>query len=257
MTDAELAILSIIAEAPITGYDLQSVLNERNIRSWTLIGTRSVYYVIDKLESQGLIEATNENEIEHQRDKTFRLTSAGVGILQTAITDRLSTPHHLPYSFDIGLANLRVLKTTQVRHSLKSYRAGLQTQYDHLVEQLDHLSTQNIPFHIVSMFEHQIALLEAEMVWFDKWYESWETQAPQDEPPVVAKDEDMPRMQQLILPQDEDSFHKHSTRDHRKKDEIAPEDLPPPPKRRRASGDETVISKKNRHPEHGRKITET
>lgn len=245
MTDAELAILSIIAEAPITGYDLQSVLNERNIRAWTLIGTRSVYYVIDKLESQGLIEAVNRVEIEHQRDKLFRLTGAGIGILQTAITDRLSTPHHLPYSFDIGLANLHVLKTSQVRHSLKSYRAGLQTQYDHLVQQLDHLSTQNIPFHIVSMFEHQIALLEAEIVWFDKWYESWEMQAPVDvTPPAAREEEETPRMQQLILPQDEESFHKHATRDHRQKPELTPEDVPPPPKRRSSRSDKTLVSKK-------------
>ncbi len=239
MTDAELAILSIIAEAPITGYDLQAVLHARNIRSWTLIGTRSVYYVIDKLESQGLIESLNE--VEHRRDKLFRLTQAGVGILQTAITDRLSTPHHLPYSFDIGLANLPVLKTTQVRHALRSYRAGLQLQYDHLSQQLDHLTTQEIPFHIVSMFEHQIALLQAEMVWFDKWYPVWEMQAPSDETPIARKVAEVPRMQQLMLPQDSDSFHKHTTRENLPVHEE--DDFPPPPKRR-DTNDATRINQK-------------
>lgn len=245
MTDAELAILSIIAEAPITGYDLQAVLNARNVRAWTLIGTRSVYYVIDKLENQGLIEAINKDEIEHRRDKLFRLTSAGIGILQTAITDRLSTPHHLPSSFDIGLANLLVLKTTQVRHALRSYRAGLQSQYDFLTQQLDHLETLEMPFHIISMFEHQIAVLQAEIVWFDKWYERWEMQAPPDEISPVRQVAEVPRMQQLILPQDRDSFHKRSTRDNKpipKNEET--EDFPPPPRRRSDPSDVTRLNQK-------------
>jgi DNA-binding PadR family transcriptional regulator len=235
MSDAELAILSLIAEAPKSGMDIQQVIDARNLRAWTLIGTQSIYYVIEKLEKQGLIEPTEE--------KQYHLTAAGIGVLQTSIMDRLSTPHHLPYSFDIGLANLTVLKTAQVRHALQTYRSGLQARHDFLKEQLNHLQTQDIPFHIVSMYEHQITLLKAELAWFDGWYESWEMQAPDDPEPQIKVSEPQPRMQQRILPHEPDSFHKKSTVQARDPDVPLEEYPPPPQKRDESHKHETRISR--------------
>ena len=58
MTDAELAVLSIIAEGPIYGYDLQTVIAQRGLRAWTQLGVSSMYYVLEKLARQGLVEAS-------------------------------------------------------------------------------------------------------------------------------------------------------------------------------------------------------
>lgn len=229
MTDAELAILSIIAEAPIVGVDIQDVIAARNLRLWTLIGVESVYYVIEKLERQGLITNIDEHPPEDTRLRLYRATPAGIGVLQTAVMDLLSTPRQLPHSFDMGLANLPVLKTSQVRHALRSYRADLQTRHDALIQKRDQVSAGDAPFHILSMFDHQIALLEAELAWFDEWIVAWEAQPqPPEEAPAPLEAAELPRMQQLILPQDPDSFHKKPTR-HHKKEEV---EFPPPPQKR-------------------------
>lgn len=242
MNDAELAILSIVAEAPKAGLDVQTVIDERNVRLWTMIGVESIYYVIEKLERQGLIENIDEQPPDNTRLKMYRITQAGIGILQTAITDLLSSARHLPHSFDIGLANLPVLQTSQVRSALVGYRSGLQMRHDSLTEQ--HKTLQNdkdTPFHILSLFEHQIAMLQAEIAWFDDWMPNWEAQAPEDEelPPRAVSEG--PRMEQAIMPDAPDSFHKKSTIKHDsvKKGGV---EYPPPPDRRSPKTDKTQVN---------------
>jgi len=240
MKDAELAILSIIAEAPITGYDLKAVIDERNMRLWTLVGVESLYYVIEKLENQGLIVSIDEKPPQQVKHRLYRVTPAGIGVLQTAITDLLSSPQPLPRGLELGLANLPVLKTDQAHHALLGYRASLHTRYEAAQRQLAFLHENDAPFHIISMFEHRIAILQAEMTWFDGWIDSWKEQAPpvEDSPPTRPI-EDAPRMQQLILPQDEDSFHKHATRKHHPNDIEFP---PPPEKRKTRAADATRVN---------------
>ena len=226
MNDADLAILGIIAEAPIKGYDLQTVIDHRNIRMWTMIGVESVYYVIEKLTKQGLIEAARKNRSLDSAEQLFRITPAGQGVLQTAIMDMLSTPRNQPQSFELGLSSLPLLRPSQVRHALYSYRDGLRTRRDHLLSQLSVIQAKPAPpFHTVAMFDHQIALLEREMEWLEKWLPAWEEQAPPEpESGVTTPKEEIPRMQQLIRPDDPDSFHKLPTRKH-----PAAHDLPPAP----------------------------
>ena len=45
MTNAELAILSLIAEQPRHGYQIDQVIQERGMREWTEVGFSSIYYL--------------------------------------------------------------------------------------------------------------------------------------------------------------------------------------------------------------------
>src|SRR5512140_1774618 len=120
MTDAELAILSLLAEGPAYDHDLNTMIEDRGLRKWTAIGHSSMYYVLDKLEHQGLIERQSDGH-----GHRFQISSAGTGVLQTAVCDLLSTPHAYDRSFEVGLANLHVLKPHQIRGSLVSRRQDM------------------------------------------------------------------------------------------------------------------------------------
>ncbi|MFL7891509.1 MAG: PadR family transcriptional regulator, partial [Anaerolineales bacterium] len=48
MTNAELAILSLIAEQPRHGYDIEQAIVARGMRDWTEIGFSSIYYLLNK-----------------------------------------------------------------------------------------------------------------------------------------------------------------------------------------------------------------
>ena len=56
MTNAELAIISLIVEKSMHGYEISPVMKAREMRNWTEIGFSSIYYILNKLEKKSLIE---------------------------------------------------------------------------------------------------------------------------------------------------------------------------------------------------------
>jgi DNA-binding PadR family transcriptional regulator len=204
MTDAELAILSLLSEGPSYDHDLNTVIEDRGLRKWTAIGHSSMYYILDKLEHQGLIEKISEE----QGHRKFRISAAGIGVLQTAVADLLSTPHAYDKSFELGLANLHVLKPSQIRTALLSRRQDMAIKLGRLREERE---DANGIFQIDALFDHHIYMLEAEITWLDEFTAAWEAQAPA-EPEVVIEPSIAPRIKQVVLPHDPDSVHKRTTR---------------------------------------------
>src|SRR5258708_39962235 len=99
MTDAELAILSLLAEGPSYDHDLNTAIYARGMRKWSAIGRSSMYYALGKLEQQGLSEQYSE-ENSHRK---FAYSTAGIGLLQTAVSDLESMPHTHESTFQHGL----------------------------------------------------------------------------------------------------------------------------------------------------------
>src|SRR5258708_1985065 len=105
MTDAELAILSLLSEGPSFDDELFMLIEQRGLRRWTAIGSSSMYYVLDKLESQGLIDRTAEEKGRRQH----RISQAGGGVLQPSLVHLLSTPHARGRNFVLLLEKLPYL----------------------------------------------------------------------------------------------------------------------------------------------------
>lgn len=213
MTDAELAILSIVAEGPIYGYDIQTIIAQRGLRAWTNIGVSSMYYVLEKLERQGLIESKGVHNIEGPARRQYRISPAGFGVLQTAVADLLGTPREYANGFELGLANMHVLRPAQIRTAFIAYRQELISRLTQARERWQKLKDSSAPFNVDAMFGHHIAMLEAELDWIREFIEQWEAQAPPDEPAAAPSEPvEIPRMKQVILPHDPDSPHKVPTR---------------------------------------------
>jgi DNA-binding PadR family transcriptional regulator len=205
MTDAELAILSLLAEGPSYDHDLNEQIEARGLRKWTAIGNSSMYYVLEKLERQGLVDMLSEDH-GHRR---FQISAAGTGVLQTAVSDLLSTPHAHDKSFELGLANLHVLKANQVHLALQSRQQDIVSQIHRLRNERERA---NGNFQIESLFDHNISMMEAELSWLQSFLQQWESQTQAEEVTLIAPSI-VPRIKQVILPQDADSVHKEVTKD--------------------------------------------
>jgi DNA-binding PadR family transcriptional regulator len=235
MLDAELAILSIVAEAPSTGRagrDVNEIITERNLRLWTMIGVESIYYVLEKLETQGLILNVDRIPPEDKQWRVYRITTAGRGVLQTSVNDLLASVRQHPTRFELGLANIAVLKTSQAKNALLSHQSDLQARYQMVQKQYTYLQEQAAPFHILSMFEHQLTVLEAEIAWLAAWFAEWEAQAaPDPEEAPLAPSIELPHLQEMVLPRHGEPDHQKATRRSEKAISES-DDLPPPPQKR-------------------------
>jgi DNA-binding PadR family transcriptional regulator len=165
MTNAELAILSLIAEEPRHGYEIETVIEERGMRNWTEVGFSSIYYLLKKFEKAGLIEGHMEMpQGQGPARKVYRLTPKGHGAWREATIEALSTP--IPYysPFPIGLSNLPGISTTEALDSLRRYRETLSVRSEEVRERWTSLQSR-LPYHVDALFDHGLTLLEAELTW--------------------------------------------------------------------------------------------
>lgn len=180
MTDAELAILSLVAEGPQHGYQIQQAIEARGMRDWTAIGFSSVYYILNKLEREGLLTSHLTPSERGPARKVYRLTRAGHGVLQTAIADLLSTPHDHGNSFSLGLANLHLLRPEQVRGALDVYEGRLRARIADLSHRREAQSAvqPDRPLQVAAIFDYSLRLLLAELEWLVEFRQAWEAQHP-------------------------------------------------------------------------------
>lgn len=201
MTDAELAVLSLVAEGPQHGYQIQQAIEERGVREWASIGFSSVYYVLNKLENDGLLESQVEPSTRGPVRKVYSLTQAGRGVLQTAVADLLSNPHDAGSGFVLGLANMHLLRPEQVRHALDAYESKLRSRIAEINQRrAEHdQPEQSRSLQVVAIFDYSLHLLLAELAWLSEFRQAWEAQTgpaiPRRDPladPVIRTPADTP-----------------------------------------------------------------
>jgi len=164
MTNAELAILSLIAEEPRHGYQIEQVIEARGMRDWTEIGFSSIYYLLKKLEKEGLVEGRLEKaEGRGPARKVYHLTPAGGEAWVQASLGALSTPKLTASHFLTGLANLPGLPEDAAIKALKDYHSKLEERYQHLKAQVEAQSP--LPDFVEALFDYSYAMLNAERDW--------------------------------------------------------------------------------------------
>lgn len=166
MTNAELAILSLVAEAPRHGYQIERVIEERGMREWTEVGFSSIYYVLNKLEKGGLVEGRTERQAGRgPARKVYHITPAGEEELRAGVRDALSTPQRCYSSLQLGLANLASISKSEALAGLSQYRDTLAAQLEHVEATRE--SQQPLPYFVEAMFSHSITMIEAELRWIN------------------------------------------------------------------------------------------
>ena len=166
MTNAELAILSLVAEMPRHGYEIEQTIEARGMREWTEIGFSSIYYLLKKLEKEGLV--ASELVPTQGRGKARRIytvTENGRASLLAATQEALSQPQPTYPAILLGLANLPILSADQAQSALETYKANIVEKREQISVQLE--SQRPLPPHVELLFDHSLHMLAAEQDWVE------------------------------------------------------------------------------------------
>jgi DNA-binding PadR family transcriptional regulator len=172
MTNAELAILGLIAEQPRHGYEIESVIQERGMREWTEIGFSSIYYLLKKLEKAGLIEGEMVQEGRGPARKVYQITPAGREARRAGVIDALSVPRRCYLPLQLGLANLPGISTDEALAALRQYRNALAERLAQVRARRE--SQGPLPYFVEAMFDHSLTMIGAELGWADKFVKQME-----------------------------------------------------------------------------------
>jgi len=174
MTNAELAILSLVAEKPRHGYEIESVIEERGMREWTEIGFSSIYYLLKKLEGEELLEGRLEAAERGPARKAYRITPAGWKVLKEGVLEALSIPQPCYTPLHLGLANLPSITHEEAQASLHAYHQALLDRLSNLHARWE--AQRPLPYFVEAMFEYAVAMIETERQWIVKFIRQMETE---------------------------------------------------------------------------------
>lgn len=173
MTNAELAVLSLIAEKPCHGYDIETQIETRGMREWTEIGFSSIYAILKKLASKGWIEAEEERSVgQGAPRKVYRITAVGLQAQRNAVLEALSVPDHPNASLLLGLANLPVLSEDQALGALVRYREALEARLGQLLTRQE--EQQPLPDFVEAMFDYSTVMIATEIAWLNQYMQTLE-----------------------------------------------------------------------------------
>jgi DNA-binding PadR family transcriptional regulator len=175
MTNAELAVLSLIAEKPCHGYDIEAQIEARGMREWTEIGFSSIYAILKKLARNAWIEAEGQRSVgQGAPRKVYRITSSGREAQSRAVLEALSTPARPNSSFLLGLANLPVISKDQVLESLGRYGTALEGRLAELLTREE--IQQPLPDFVEAMFDYSTVMIATEIAWLNEYIQTLEAQ---------------------------------------------------------------------------------
>ena len=77
MATIDLIVLGIVKKEPLSAYDIQKLVEYRNISRWVKISTPSIYKKVIQLEEKGYIKSTMVKEGKMAEKAVYSLTENG------------------------------------------------------------------------------------------------------------------------------------------------------------------------------------
>lgn len=157
-SDADIVVLSLIAEQPRHGYDIDRVIGQRGYRQWTSLAFSSVYYVLRRLAERGLVEADDGST---GRRTVFRITGAGQRELREGAGERVLAPTTPAAGVLPALGAYPRLDDPDLMAALSQRAEALQKTLD----RLRGLRSQADEEHALAILDYEILRQEADLTW--------------------------------------------------------------------------------------------
>ena len=171
LTTPDLVILSLLAERPMHGYEVNATLENRKIRDWAAVSRPQIYYSLDKLTDLGLIRVTAEAAHSAGPERrVFKTTEPGRGHLADALESARWARTRVHQPFLTWLALSWQARPRAFQKQLKERRLFLERQLGEEQATLkDVLKEVGHPYHeAVWMLKLVIAQMQLELKWLDR-----------------------------------------------------------------------------------------
>ncbi|MEL6891801.1 MAG: PadR family transcriptional regulator [Actinomycetota bacterium] len=154
-----LLILWLLAERPLTGYEIKKALTDQGMRFWFELEDGSIYSALRTLTKHGhtRIVGTEQEGNRPQRTR-YRITAAGKRHYRQLLIDALRTPALPVAPIDVALAAQGDLDPTAVTEALAARTKRLR-------ELGDHIDVHRTAAPSGALVDRNQALVHAELEW--------------------------------------------------------------------------------------------
>lgn len=185
LTISDLVILSLLAERPMHGYEVNATLEERNIRDWAPVSRPQIYYSLSKLTDLKLIRVTETGSpAAGPERRVMQTTARGREQLADALEAKHWVTQKVHQPFLIWLALSWQARTITFRKQLDNRKKLLEERLAEEKETLaDVLAEVGHQYHeAVWMLQLLIEQTQTELRWVERILRDAAKRAPARQP---------------------------------------------------------------------------
>ena len=136
LSNIEVILLSIVNEKPTYAYEIDKIIELREMRRWVRVGVASIYQVLKKLEQKKLVYSRSEKEGRMPERKRYYITGAGRTALLAAAQRLLSDFEWHYLDLNVGMEASDLLTPAEIAGCIKKRLVKVRTNKKKLEEVL-------------------------------------------------------------------------------------------------------------------------
>ena len=165
INNKETAVLGLLSERPMHGYEVEQAIRMRDMRYWTEISMSSVYKVLKKLEDKALVTSEIRLASNNVTQKIYSLHPVGAEVLRKKIASIFSEFDHHRWETDLAISNLAILPDDQKKECLQAYIRKLEELHAGYGELEKYLKAEDCPVYRLALAVRPQYLYRAELEW--------------------------------------------------------------------------------------------
>lgn len=166
MATIDLIVLGMLKKESLSAYDIQKLVEYRNISKWVKISTPSIYKKVLQLEEKGLISSHTEKDGKMPEKAVYTLTDAGKVEFEKLMLEISRKPINIFLDFNAVIVNLESMTKEQQRECLDNIESNMNVLKTYLEENIAlKESDPDIPVTGMAVLQQQFLLVQAIEQW--------------------------------------------------------------------------------------------
>ena len=166
MATIDLIVLGILNDQALSGYDIQKIVEYRNISKWVKISTPSIYKKVIQLQKKGYIKGTTVKEGKMPEKEIYTLTMSGKQEFETLMLKTAEQPIRIFLDFNAVIVNLDKLDHTRKSQCLNNIQRNIMELKHYLEDNLNaKKDIPDIPQTGLAVLQQQYILVQAIETW--------------------------------------------------------------------------------------------
>lgn len=166
MATIDLIVLGMLKREAMSAYDLQKLVEYRNISKWVKISTPSIYKKVIQLEQKGYIKSRIEKEGRMPEKAVYSLTKSGDKEFEKLMLETSNRPINIFLDLNAVIVNLECMSKDEQTKCLDNIESNMKTLKAYLEENLSlKENNKDVPEIGFAVLQQQYILAQS----IEKW----------------------------------------------------------------------------------------
>ena len=169
MATIDLIVLGMLKKQPLSAYDIQKLVEYRNISKWVKISTPSIYKKVIQLEEKGLLQSVPVRENNMPEKAVYSLTANGEQEFERLMEELSAQPIRMFLDFNAVIVNLDSVPLEMQKSCVASIEKNVQDLKTYLEENLrEKENAPEVPEIGIAVLRQQFVLAETIGIWIEE-----------------------------------------------------------------------------------------